>query len=413
MEQSLLSVAEARERLLQKLVRVDIIQKPLLEAENMFLAEDIRAPQAYPRFDNSSMDGFAVRAQDIATATITEPSKLEIIEMIQAGVMPKKSVGVKQAARIMTGAAMPEGADCVVPIEQTNLNWRQSEVAENAKEVEIYEPVKNGDYVRRSGEDYHTDQIVLKKRRLRAQDIGFLAMLGVAQVRVFRKPRVGLLSSGDELVAPGNSLQPGQIYESNSYTLRILAQKYHATVYWLGIVRDEEAAVRKAFDQALAANVDLIVSTAGVSVGAFDFVREVLEKSGSLEFWRVNMRPGKPVAFGSYHSIPFIGLPGNPVSSFVGFEVFARPALLYLSGEEARERASVLVTLEDDIESDGRESYLRAVVTNHGLQKTARLTGHQGSGNLHSLVEANALLIIPSGVKSLRSGSNVEAWLID
>lgn len=413
MEKPLLSVAEARGLLLQKLARVNPIKVPILNSEGMYLAEDIRAPDDYPHFDNSSMDGFAVRAVDVAGAKEADPKILEIVDSIQAGGMPKTKIGKMQAARIMTGAVMPDGADSVVPIEQTNINWRGGEADEGLKHVHIYQSVEAGDYVRKSGEDYLAGQIVLKKRRLRAQDIGFLAMLGVAQVSVYRRPRVALLSSGDELVAPGNPLKPGQIFDSNSYTLRILAQKYHAEVNWLGIVRDDESAVRKAFDNARDANADLIVSTAGVSVGAFDFIRGVLEKSGSLEFWRVNMRPGKPVAFGAYHSIPFIGLPGNPVSAFVGFEVFARPALLYISGDDTFEREKISVKLEEAIESDGRESYLRAIVTTTGLQKTARLTGHQGSGNLLSLVQANALLIIPSGVKSLRSGSEVEAWLLE
>jgi molybdopterin molybdotransferase len=180
----------------------------------------------------------------------------------------------------------------------------------------------------------------------------------------------------------------------------------------LGIVPDQADAVQACLDRAVSARVDLILSSAGVSVGAFDFVRSVVEQRGRLDFWRVNMRPGKPLAFGEYQGVPFIGLPGNPVSAFVGFEVFVRPALLKMAGIEDWNRYAQRVELREPIESDGRESYLRAIVQQDGSRLAAHLTGHQGSGNLHSLVKANALLIIPSGVKSLPAGAEVNAWLL-
>jgi molybdopterin molybdotransferase len=237
-------------------------------------------------------------------------------------------------------------------------------------------------------------------------------MLGVAQVAVARRPRVAVISTGDELLPAEARLSPGKIRDANSYMLCGLVEDCGGQALNLGIVPDHPGAVLSALDQAIRENVDLIVSSAGVSVGALDFVRSVVETSGHLEFWRVNMRPGKPLAFGHYRNTPFFGLPGNPVSAFVGFEVFVRPALLKLQGLQALLRPTWRVRLLEPVESDGRESYLRAKVTMQSGEPVARLTGHQGSGNLHSLVQANALLLIPSGVKSLPSGGLVDAWMM-
>jgi molybdenum cofactor synthesis domain-containing protein len=248
--------------------------------------------------------------------------------------------------------------------------------------------------------------------RLRPQDVGFLSMLGFAQVPVYRQPRIAIFSTGDELVPVEEQLRPGKIHDSNSYTLIAAVELAGGKAFNLGIVADREDKVRDCLDQAVAMQVDLILSSAGVSVGAFDFVRSVVERQGDLDFWRVNMRPGKPLAFGHYQGIPFIGLPGNPVSAFVGFEVFVNPALLKLGGVKDWTRPTRQVHLLEGIESDGRESYLRAVVLRKEGRLAAKLTGHQGSGNLRSLVQANALLVIPAGVTSLPAGSAVEAWAL-
>ena len=242
-------------------------------------------------------------------------------------------------------------------------------------------------------------------------------MLGVADVPVYCKPRVALLSSGDELIPVDEPLKPGKIRDSNTYTLAALIADAGAEVVRLGIATDRREAVEALLENASAQKVDLILSSAGVSVGAFDFIKDVVEAQGELSFWRVNMRPGKPLAFGKFKSIPFVGLPGNPVSAFVGFEVFVRPSLERLSGltentQKDRSRPRVRVRLAEDISSDGRESYLRAHVSNEEGVLSAHLAGHQGSGNLLSIVQANALLIIPSGVKSLAAGKEVDAWLL-
>jgi molybdopterin molybdotransferase len=280
--------------------------------------------------------------------------------------------------------------------------------------VAVRKPVRPGENVRRRGDDLHAgDRVLQTGARLRAQEIGLLAMLGIAQVRVYRRPRLALLSSGDELLPVDAPLEPGKIRDANSYALAALAESAGAEVIRLGVAPDSEAEVRSRLEGAVAEHADLIVSSAGVSVGAFDYVRAVLEQDGQLDFWRVNVRPGKPLAFGQYRSIPFFGLPGNPVSALVGFEIFVRPALEKLSGAEPRPRLHLTARLAEPLESDGRESYLRAIVTEEDGGLVARLAGHQGSGNLFSLVRANALLIVPSGVKSLPAGSGVEIWLID
>jgi molybdopterin molybdotransferase len=247
---------------------------------------------------------------------------------------------------------------------------------------------------------------------LRAQEIGFLAMFGQSQVIVHRKPRIGLISTGDELLAPGQELRPGMIYESNSPTLASLVEEAGGEVVYKAIAQDSEQVVRYHLDQCYGLGVNLILSSAGVSVGAFDFVRTAVENDGELLFWRVNLRPGKPLAFGRYRGIPFAGLPGNPVSAFVGFKVFIHPAISKMSGRKHWSQIRLSAVLKDKINSDGRESYLRAVIKRENGELAAYLTGQQDSGNLRSLVQANAFIIVPSEVKSLPIGTKVDAWLI-
>jgi len=252
-----------------------------------------------------------------------------------------------------------------------------------------------------------------KGRKLLPQDVGILASIGLARIPVFRRPRVALFSSGDELVPPGEPLGPGQIYDSNGFVLAAMLERAGAEILRLPTAPDDPEQIENTLNRAVSEKVDLIVTSAGVSVGAFDFVRQVIEAHGQLDFWRVNMRPGKPLAFGSFSGVPLIGLPGNPVSAFVGCRVFVVPVIDRLSGRERGFSHRRKAVLGEPIESDGRESYLRATVQYPDGKPTAILTGHQGSGNLYSLVQANALLIVPSGVKSLPSGAEVEIWFFD
>ncbi|MBK9926347.1 MAG: molybdopterin molybdotransferase MoeA [Anaerolineales bacterium] len=409
---SLLSVQQARERILSQFNPVQTEIVPITACINRILGMDIVAADDLPLFDNSSMDGFAIRAADSSNAAPASRVTLSVVADLPAGSTPTISLAPGQAARIMTGAQMPQGADSVIPVEDTDFNDRSP--GTHAPETVSFEKiVKKGENVRPRGMDVHAGDVVLKRGSiLKPQDIGLLAMLGFSEVEVYKRPLIALLSSGDELLEAGAPLESGKIRDSNSYMLAALIESTYAEVLRLGIAKDTRASVQGLIDQAVQLNVDLILSSAGVSVGAFDYVKEVVESHGSLNFWRVNMRPGKPVAFGEYKGIPFIGLPGNPVSAFVGFEVFVRDTLQRLSGHSDRNRLTVRVRCEEEILSDGRESYLRAIVHEENGQYVANLTGHQGSGNLLSLVQANALLIIPAGVKCVPAGQEVNAWLL-
>jgi len=409
---SLLSVKQARERILSHFQPIKSETISLAASANRTLAEDIVAADDLPPFNNSSMDGFAVRSSDTSHAAPTSRVTLRVIADIPAGSSPKVSIATGEAARIMTGAQMPEGADAVIPVEDTDFNDRSAGTTA-PKTVSITKPAQSNENVRSRGMDMRVDDVVMTKgHRINAQTTGVLAMLGYSKVNVYRKPRVALLSSGDELLEVDAPLEPGKIRDSNSYMLAALIESTGADVLRLGVAKDNRESVQGLIEKAVEQSADLIITSAGVSVGAFDFVKEVVESNGKLDFWRVNMRPGKPLAFGEYKNIPFIGLPGNPVSAFVGFEVFVRDAIGKLSGLSNESRIKVRMRNEEEILSDGRESYLRAVIHEKDGVYTAKLTGHQGSGNLLSLVQGNALLIIPAGVKCVPAGQEVNAWLL-
>lgn len=409
---NLLSVVEARERILSHFQPVAAEPLPLADCAQRVLAADVAAGIDLPQFDNSSMDGFAVRGADVLEATAASPRSLRVVADIPAGSQPSVSLAPGEAARIMTGAPLPQGADAVVPVEDTDFQNRAAGLPA-PEQVKIFQSVKPGDFTRPRGMDVRAGEIVLRAGRvLKAPELGLLAMLGEANVPVYRKPRVALLSSGDELIPVEAPLAPGKIHDSNSYMLTALLESAQAEVIHLGVAADRRDAVEALLMKAVEQKADLILTSAGVSVGAFDYVKEVIEANGSLNFWRVNMRPGKPLAFGEYRGTNLIGLPGNPVSAFVGFEVFVRPALGLMSGSGAVSRPTLRVRLGEAVESDGRESYLRAEVRREDGIPTAYLSGHQGSANLLALSRANALLIIPAGVKSAPAHREVDAWML-
>ena len=392
---------------------VEIEQISLPEAAGRVLAEAIHSHIDLPVFDNSSMDGFALRAGDVQNADQDHPVRLTVVEDIPAGAAPQISIQAGQAARIMTGAALPPGADAVVRVEDTDFDLRDAG-SSAPEQVQIFVAIPVSENIRPRGQDVRLGEPVLSpNRRLRPQDIGVLAMLGMPKVPVYRRPRIGLMSPGDELLPLGAPLEAGKIYESNSFVLEALVAQGGGQVVRLGIVPDTMEAVRQSLQDAVAQGVDVLLSTGGVSVGAFDFVRAVLEREGELTLWRVNMRPGKPLAFGNYAGVPYFGLPGNPVSAYVGFQVFVKPALRKMVGLPEEPRLTRKVSLLEPIRSDGRESYLRISAAHENDRWVARLTGHQGSGNLRSLVNANALLIIPAGVTSLPAGAILEAWFFE
>lgn len=404
----MISVQEALEKLLASLPVTSTERVPLAEAAGRVLAEPVSAPFDSPRFDNSSMDGFAVRSADVHGASRQKPKSLLVAGDIPAGKSASTTLQPGQTMRIMTGAAMPAGADAVVPVEDTDA---QSQASALPAVVQIFASGGAGAYVRPAGQDFASGQELLAAGAvLRPQEIALRAMLGFAELNVHRKPRVAIFSSGDELLPPGEKLQPGKIYETNSFALSGLVASAGAEPILLGTAKDTLADVKAYLEGAQQAGADLILSTAGVSVGSYDFVREAVESDGRIDAWKVNMRPGKPFTFGEYRGLPFVGLPGNPASAFVGFEVFLRPALYKMSGVVGWQRRVVRARIMDTIESDGRESYLRVLIHSHPREWQVYLTGHQGSGNLYSLVQAQALLQVPAGVKKIRARSWIDVW---
>ncbi len=407
-----LSVHEAQQKIIQKLEPVLIEEVGLIEATGRILAVDVKASIDLPSFSNSSMDGYALRAEDILNASAENPVSLQVIADIPAGSSPEITIGAGQTARIMTGGKIPEGANAVVPVENTDQANKFLHI-EPGREVKILKAARLGDFIRPRGQSVRTGEVVLSSRKiLTPQDIGALASFGISSVRVYRRPKIALLTTGDELVSPEQPLGAGKIYDSNSFMLAALVEQYGGQVLRLGIAPDRPETIQERLELAVSMKADLILSSAGVSVGTYDFVKTVVEESGELDFWRVNMRPGKPLAFGNYRNIPFIGLPGNPVSAFVGFLVFVVPAIHRLAGLNETIWPRIKVRLEHPVESDGRETYFRATVRKKNDQFFASLKDHQGSDNLIGLTRANTLLIIPSGVKSLAIGSEVDAWLL-
>jgi len=408
-----LTVQEALTAVLAGVSVLSAERVPLLDGLGRVLAEDVVAQDSLPPFANSSMDGYALIAADLAGASAQSPATLRVVGDVAAGALPDVNVQPGTAVRIMTGAPVPPGADAVVPVEDTNEAWRNRE-RPLPEQIQVSRSVKSGDYIRNPGEDIKAGQIILVQGHiLRPQEVGVLASLGVSEIIVVRRPRVAILATGDELLEIDEPLQAGKIRNSNGYTQAAQILALGAVPVPLGIAGDTETAVRQKLQAGLEANVDLFISSAGVSVGAYDVVKAVLEQEGNVGFWRVRMRPGKPLAYGTYHGIPYLGLPGNPVSAMVSFERFARAAIRKMAGHTQFERPIITVTVQNEIHSDGRESYIRAVVIRNGNSYEAALTGDQGSHIMTSLVKANALLIVPEGVKNLPAGSQLTAWMLD
>lgn len=312
----------------------------------------------------------------------------------------------------MTGAPLPAGADVVVPVEQTDQHFTTREDAPLPEMVSIFAPCQTGAYIRAIGDDIPADHPVLPAgTELRAAELGVLAALGHTQVRVTRQPRVAIVSTGSELVDLGEPLRPGAIYNSNSYLLAGMVRAAGGVPLRIATARDTLDEVRARFNEALAFQPDVIISSAGVSVGAFDVVRAVLAELGQVGFWRVNLRPGKPLAYGQLGGVPFFGLPGNPVSAAVTFDLFVRPTLFKLGGRVDRTMTIEAVT-DEPITSDGRRSYLRVMLTRAGSRWLAKTTGTQSSSALLSMVLADGLLIIPEGVTDVPAGTTLAVRLL-
>lgn len=396
----MLSVAEARGRIFERVRPLEAEEVSLGHALGRFLAGAVAAGRGLPPFDNSAMDGFAVRAADL-------PGELAVAGAIAAGAAPDALLAPGTALRIMTGAPMPRGADAVVMREEAD---------DRGDRVLFTRPAAPGQHVRRAGEDIARGAEVLAAgARVGPGEIAALASLGHAAVRVGRRPRLVILSTGDELCRLGGTPRPGQIISSNEHALAAQAIEAGAEVLGAHLVPDDRAATEAAL--AAAQGCDLLVTSGGVSVGDHDHVRAAMEAVGiAIDFWKVAMRPGKPVTFGvAPGGALCFGLPGNPVSSLVSFELFVRPTLLALAGagERDRERPRAEVVLADPIgKSPGRTHYLRARLTRRGDLLEATPHSKQGSGMLSSLVGVDALIEVAAELGDLPAGARCPALLL-
>ena len=401
---TLLSISDAVTRVLSDVRTLAAESISLADAQGRVLAEDIVSPITLPPWNNSAMDGYAVHAADLATL----PIALSVLETVRAGGAASQALPRGYAIRIMTGAPVPDGADTVVRLEDTDGG---------VERVEIRRDRDAGKNIRPRGEDIHAGQLVIPVgTTLGAAQLGVLASVGAAMVRVYRAPRVAILSSGDELVSLerfDEVLAGKRIVSSNSITLQALVRAAGGVPVELGIARDTPESLREHL--ALANDCDLLITSAGVSVGEHDFVREVLESLGAeMKFWRVRMRPGAPVAFGMLGGMPWLGLPGNPVSTMVTFELFARPAIRRMRGHQRLFRQPVPVVMDEAVHTTAELThFLRGTVrTEHGVRH-ARLTGPQSSGILTSMSLANALIVVPAGMAGAPAGATLNALLLD
>jgi molybdopterin molybdotransferase len=405
----MLTVAEASARSLAGIRPLGTERVPLLEGVGRVLATDATAGYTLPHWDNSAMDGYAVRAADIEHASATSPVMLTVTETVAAGEFPTIPVREGLATRIMTGAPLPDGADTVVRVEDTDGGLAA---------VAIRDARDSRKNIRPRGEDFVAGQVVIPTGTLVAPaQVGVLASLGLPTIEVYRRPLVAILGSGDELVDLDRFhevLAGRKIVTSNSYTLAALVRANGGMPLVLGNAADTPESLRTLLQRAQGA--DLIITSAGASVGAFDYTRDVLASLGAtLDFWKVRMRPGAPIGFGTLHGTPWIGLPGNPVSVMVTFELFARPVLRRLQGFSRLFRRPTPVVLEEPVTIGARLThFLRGVVgVGDDGRLTARLTGPQGSGILTSMARANALLVVPEHRPRCEAGEVVNALLID
>ena len=404
----LLNVDEALANILADMRTLEAETVSLPDTYDRVLAEDIVSPIDLPPFDNSAMDGYAIRHEDSAAASPANPARLAVVMDIMAGSAPSCQLQAGQAARIMTGAPIPDGATAVVPVEDTDDDWSKGEDSPLTAEVQIARSLACGENIRLAGENIKSRETIMKAGAvIGAAEIGMIAAIGFPRVEVIRQPKVVILSSGDELVDIYDELTPGKIRDTNGYTLAALIRGAGGIPIRLPIAKDRLGAIRALYRRALEINPDLLISSAGVSVGAADLVKVVMDELGEIDFWRINMRPGKPLAYGTIQGVPFFGLPGNPVSTMVTFEALVRPALAKIAGR-AHDQRTITATLAEDMRSDGRRTYSRVTLSRDGEGYIARSTGIQSSGALMSMVLADGLAIIPEGKTIARAGSQLQ-----
>lgn len=411
----MISVEDAREKILEHFVTLDSKSVHILDSMGLVVSESIKSPLNIPPFNNSAMDGYAVISEDTKLASSDHVVNLKILETIKAGSVPSEKVIKGTASRIMTGAPIPEGADSIVPFEDTTeLDWN---INSDKSFVGIKYPGNVGANFRESGKDLSIGDVVVENFSILTPSlIGLLASVGLEQVKVIRPPVVSILSTGDELVEPGLSIEPGQIFDSNTYSIYSSVLQLGAIPKIIGIARDNRQSVIDMIEKSL--NSDFVISSAGVSKGDYDVVKDVMGEMGNLNFWSVNMRPAKPLAFGKLKThksfVPIIGLPGNPVSSLVAFEQFCRPAIRKMMGKTINDRKIIKAKLVDSIENyDSRRVYARVIIESKNGVNVATTTGDQGSNILTSMAKANGLAICPENIERVLPGEEVDVILLD
>ncbi len=414
----MLSVEEARERILSYFKPLDVVSTPLLDALGSTLAEDLVAEFDIPPLANSAMDGYALRAKDVSAASAETPVILPVTGYVAAGQVPDRAIEPGTAIRIMTGAPVPEKADAVVPFEDTDEDERRSSGGNGLQEIGIRYAAGPHDNIRPAGEDISSGETVLRTgTELQAGAIGVAASLGRTHIKAIRRPVVAIVSTGDELLEPGEPRQPGKIYNSNAYSIAAVAQRYGAETRIVGIARDTIESLNALLDQAL--DADMVVTSAGVSKGDYDVVKDVLAQRGEIALWSVRMRPAKPLAFGALtapdgRKVPHLGLPGNPVSALVAFEQFGRPAIRLMMGKAALGKPAITAIMDDEIHNhDGRRVYARVeVYRDEEGRYRARTTGNQSSGALISMAKATGLAVCPDDVAMIPTGAEVRVEML-
>ena len=416
-DEDMLSVEQAYERVMARFQTLEFEEKALLDCMGQVLAEDIKSPLALPPLANSGMDGYALRHSDIVGASHENPKNLEVIGIVAAGHMPNRTVGPGTAIRIMTGAPIPDGADTVVPFEETDEVERKRE-GKPLDNVAVFADMPTGCNVRPAGEDISAGTLVLERGIIvRAAEIGVIASLGMDNIKVIRRPIVAVLATGDELETAGTPLSDGKIYDSNSFSVAASIADAGGIPKILGIARDSLTDLTTKLEAT--SGCDLVVTSAGVSKGDYDIVKDVLNQKGEMNFWSVRMRPAKPLAFGQLNDldgriIPLMGLPGNPVSAMVAFEMFARPAIRIMLGKKKKPRPMVGGVLTGAIKNeDGRRVYARVEVEFKDGEYRATPTGPQGSNILTSMSKANGLAICPEDLAGKDAGEQVQIIMLD
>ena len=375
------------------------------DAGDRTLTQDLHSSESIPPFDNSAMDGFALRSQDVISATTSQPVRLKIVDEIKAGTVSKVKIEPGHASTIMTGAPMPPGADAVIQIEKTNRI--------DATTVEIGSSVVQNENVRFAGEDVAIGDLIFRAGHfLQPYDLGMLASVGLPRVEVHRQPKIALISTGDELLTASEPLVPGKIRTSNNVMLGSLVRKFGFEAADVGIARDTLVETRKKFLESF--NCDVIVSTGGVSMGEHDHVKEVLGETGvKLHFWKVRQRPGKPLVFGTAGKKLFFGLPGNPVSAYVCFLIYVLPALRLLSGDPTSRFVRRKAILKEEIPKRGDLRYfVRGISSESNSVTEVKTTGKQGSNLLTSLSRANCLIDLPESLESAPMDSEVDVIML-